>query len=234
MSTYMAAFESRDAGRLLGLSVSWARVGCALFRKWMPKVGGVVLALAMIGTVTALAAGSVQAPELPIAASPLPTPGFYYTVRPGDTLYSIARRFGTTVQAIVQANGLVNPNQIFSGQVFWIPSSGGGWTGSTAYTVRRGDTLYSIARRYGTTYQALAAANGLRSPYTIYVGQRLVISRSGTPWPGPSTSKVHIVRAGETLWSIALRYGTSTWAIAVANGLWNTNLIYVGQRLLIP
>lgn len=215
-------------------------------RQWIPHVSSVILTLVLASAVTVLAAGSERPPDQLAAQSVLPTStpepsstptsplgGFYYTVRPGDTLFRIALRYGTTVQAIVQANGIINPNQIFYGQVFWIPSSGGGTTGTTTYyIVRRGDTLYSIARRFGTTYQALAAINGLRSPHRIYVGQRLVIPGYGTAVP-PS-QRVYVVRSGDTLWSIALRYGTSPWAIAAANGLWNLNLIYVGQRLVIP
>lgn len=221
-------------------AISWARR--ALSGRLIPGIGIVVLALALASAATALAAGSGQPPDRLVASSPLPTPtptpipssGFYYTVRPGDTLYSIARRFGTTVQAIVQANGILNPSQIFYGQVFWIPSGSGTPAGPTTYyIVQRGDTLCSIARRYGTTYQALATLNGLYYPYTIYVGQRLVISVSGTPPPTPSQT-VYTVRPGDTLWAIALRYGTTPWAIAAANGLRNPNLIYVGQVLIIP
>jgi len=251
MNTHRAKFKFRGAEALWGLWGRCVQISHALLRQWVPGVGIIAMALVLTGAATALAAGSERAPDQLMAQSPLPTPtftpvptavpttptpapssGFYYTVRPGDTLYSIARRFGTTVQAIVQANGILNPNQIFSGQVFWIPSSSGGLPGSSTYIVQRGDTLYSIARRFGTTYRALAALNGLRYPYTIYVGQRLTISGSGAPTP-PS-QRIHIVQRGDTLWSIALRYGTTPWAIAAANGLRNLNLIYVGQRLVIP
>lgn len=167
---------------------------------------------------------------------PLPSTGFYYRVRPGDNLFRLALRFGTTIQAIVRANGIVNPRLIFVGQVLWIPSSAGGPgpINPTIYVVQRGDTLYSIARRFGTTYQVLAAVNHLRNPRLIYVGQRLIIPGSGVPGPPPPSHRVHVVRRGETLWSIALRYGTTPWAIAVANGLRNPSLIYPGQRLIIP
>jgi putative chitinase len=101
--------------------------------------------------------------------------------------------------------------------------------------VQRGDTLYSIARRYGTTVQAIALANKIANPSLIYVGQQLTIpGGSTTPPPPPPSGQVHIVQRGETLYSIARRYGTTHWAIAMANNLANPNVIYVGQRLVIP
>ena len=168
-----------------------------------------------------------------------------HVVRRGDTLYSIARRYGTTVQAIMNTNGLSNRNFIWVGQRLTIPgtssgsssSQGGTYTGG-AYVVRRGDTLYSIARRYGTSVQAIVSANGLRNSNYIWVGQRLTIPGSSSSSQGggtiPSSSSVHVVRRGETLASIARRYGTSVAAMATLNGLRNPNLIFVGQRLNIP
>ena len=101
------------------------------------------------------------------------------------------------------------------------------------YVVRRGDPLYSVARRYGTTVSAIVQANGLRNPNWIYVGQRLVIpGTTAAPSNSPSGS-VHVVQRGENLYRIALHYGTTVQALASANNLASTSLIYVGQRLTI-
>ncbi len=183
--------------------------------------------------------------------------GRVHVVRYGDTLYSIARRYGTSVEAIMRTNGLSNRNFIWVGQRLTIPGSGssgssysggGSSGGGSVYVVRRGDTLYSIARRHGTSVQAIVNANGLRNASLIYAGQRLAIpgggggsgatggsgSSSSGGGAAPSGGGVHVVRRGETVSSIARRYGTSVAAIASANGLRNPSLIYVGQRLRIP
>ncbi len=180
---------------------------------------------------------------LPLAAH---AQGRVHVVQRGETLYSIARRYGTSVQAIASANGLRNANYIWVGQRLAIPGSGGGGGssgggGGGVYVVGRGDTLYSIARRYGTSVSAIMSANGLRNANYIWVGQRLVIPGGGAASGGssrgggaaPAGGTVHVVQRGQTLASIARYYGTSTAAIASANGLRNPNLIYVGQRLQI-
>lgn len=96
------------------------------------------------------------------------------------------------------------------------------------HRVRWGETLSSIAWRYGVTVQEIVEANNLRSANLIYAGQRLLIPRA------PVTCIDHIVQRGETLYSIAARYGVSVWEIARLNGIWNINLIFIGQRLCIP
>lgn len=124
-----------------------------------------------------------------------------YTVQPGDTLYAIAGRFGTTVDAIVGANGISNPNIIHVGQVLTIPGEGGS-PGSTpppppppdgggggTYTVSPGDTLSAIARQFGTSWQEIAALNNISNPNVIHVGQVLQIPGGGggtPPPPGPT------------------------------------------------
>jgi len=128
---------------------------------------------------------------MPVQVEPTATPpppvvtgGCYYVVRRGDTLFSIARRSGTTIGAIAQANGLSNPRYIRAGQRLIIPgvcpacAPPSAAPGATVYIVRRGDTLYSIARRYHTTVAAIAWANGIANPHRIWVGQRLVIPTS--------------------------------------------------------
>jgi LysM repeat protein len=99
------------------------------------------------------------------------------------------------------------------------------------YVVQWGDNLSRIAARYGTTVWAIAQANGIANVNYIRVGQVLLIPVAGTvPQPGPC---FYIVQRGDTLSAIAWRFGTTVWAITQANGIWNPNLIYVGQRLLI-
>ncbi len=110
-----------------------------------------------------------------------------------------------------------------------IPAGAAPEEDSIIHVVQRGETLYSIARRYGVNVWSLAHANGITNPNLIYVGQRIVVPS------GQSTGgTIHVVRPGETMLQIALRYGMDAWAIARANGITNLNYIYVGQRLVIP
>jgi LysM repeat protein len=120
-----------------------------------------------------------------------------YTVRPGDTLAAIARRFGTTIQALAETNRIVNPNLIFVDQVLLIPTGSNpapapvpapapspGQPGTT-YVVQRGDTLFGIALRFGVSVQTLGQANGLANLNLIYVGQVLTIPGTSAPPPAP-------------------------------------------------
>jgi len=161
-----------------------------------------------------------------------------HVVRRGDTLYSVARRYGTTVNAIMQANGLQNSNRIYVGQRLIVPTSATAQPAATSgtYVVQRGDTLSSIASRYGVSVQALARANNIYNPSLIRSGQRLVIPGAGaTAAPSYSSSgSVHVVQRGENLYRIALHYGTTVQALASANNLSSTSLIRVGQTLVIP
>ena len=146
---------------------------------------GKIFILTLLAVQLALATGIV-AHASPAWAGRSPSPDFYYTVQRGDTLYSIARRYGVTVTAIAQANGILNPAYIRVGQVLLIPTGPpappppptGGY-----YIVQRGDNLYRIALRFGTTYWAIAVANNLPNPNHIYAGQTLLIPGYVVPPP---------------------------------------------------
>ena len=105
---------------------------------------------------------------------------------------------------------------------------------SSVHVVRPGENLFRIALRYGVTVDALAAINGLSNVSRIYVGQRLAIPTGDAASSTTAPAGVHVVRRGENLFRIALRYGVTYQAIAAANGIANPNHIYVGQRLAIP
>jgi len=103
------------------------------------------------------------------------------------------------------------------------------------YTVHWGDSLSIIAARYGDNVWALASRNGIANPNYVRAGQVLYVC-GGHPGPGPGPMPgplTHCVHWGETLWSIANMYGTSPWALASLNGIYNMNRIYAGQVLRI-
>lgn len=106
----------------------------------------------------------------------------FHTVQQGDTLYSIARQYDTTAQAISDVNGLTNPDQIFVGQKLKIPTSSEGSSGRPGgcrirHTVKEGEWVWQIARNYGVDPTRILAANGLtvQSANTIYPGTVLCI-----------------------------------------------------------
>lgn len=110
--------------------------------------------------------------------------------------------------------------------------------GTATITVQRGDTLTRIALEYNTTVARLVELNNIANPNLIYAGQTLIVPSGETPsdTDGNSTSgqTIYIVKAGDTLNQIAESFGTTARAIAVENNIRNINLIYVGQRLIIP
>jgi LysM repeat protein len=182
--------------------------------------------------------------------TPAPTPGPYsYTVKTGDTLYSIAIAHDVSANEIVAANTLQNPNNVFVGQTLIIPGyqpeapAGEISAEPYQYVIQSGDTLFSIATRFGVSANAILEANTLRNADSLIAGQTLIIpgyqpaASAGTSagsTQGSTAPGVHVVRSGETLSVIAQRYGVTAAEIIAANNLTNPNLVQAGQQLRIP
>lgn len=156
-----------------------------------------------------------------------------YVVQPGDTLSEIARRFGSSVDAIVRANGIADPDFIFAGQILCVPPHGGHEQvlPTEPYIVQPGDTLSSIAEEFGLSVEDLLRYNRIRNPDLIFVGQIVCAPLTA---PGLGTIAVWIVRPGDTLSEIGERFGVSAEQIAHHNGIRNPDRIFAGQRLRIP
>ena len=169
-----------------------------------------------------------------------------YTVRPGQTLAIIAQRHGTSVEALQQLNRIRNANFIRAGQRLWLPQPNGtidiaqalvttappsqaaqpkSGRSEYAHTVRRGQTLGTIAKRYRTSVTTLKELNGIKRVNYIRPGQQLRL---------PDGYATHKVQRGQTLGTIAQRYGTTASVLKRVNGIRNPRLLRIGQTLRVP
>ena len=160
-----------------------------------------------------------------------------YRVRHGDTLGRIAKRFGTTVNALVAMNNIDQAHLIKPGQVLRVPA-GRLAAASTVhervqlqkpqrYRIQPGDSLSRIAARFDTTVATLAMVNGLSRPYVIKVGQVLDVSQR-------LPLRRYQVKWGDTLGRVARRFRTTVATLAALNGLRKPYMIKAGQILVIP
>ncbi len=175
------------------------------------------------------------------APAPMGQCGTSVTVVSGDTLRKIADRCGTTVSALRLANPEVgNGNLIFPGQALLLPGAIiFGNNGFDTYLVARGDTLKSLAIRFGTSVGTLLSLNGsITNANVIFEGQRLVVP-SGRAIPGnppPNNGgQTYFAQRGDTLRKIAAKFGTTVDALLRLNPqITNPNLIFVGQAIAVP
>lgn len=168
--------------------------------------------------------------------------GDYYVIRRGDTLWDLARAFGTTTKALRSLNNLSRASKIYPGQKLKIPgvaksgysTVGGGKsldkTETFTYKVRRGDTLWDLARKHGTTVSNLRNVNGISRSSKLKVGQLIKI-------PGLKQSRgmseYYVVKRGDTLSSIARTFGVSMRNLVAWNNIANPHRISVGKKLRI-
>lgn len=156
----------------------------------------------------------------------------YYVVKSGDSLWSIASKNNTTVNELKSLNNLSN-NALQIGQLLKLPTINSGNNNSTPsqniYTVQKGDSLWAIANKYGTTVDSIKSANNLTSN-NLSIGQTLIIPTESNQITNQIT---YNVKKGDSLWAIANRYDTTVEKIKSTNNL-SSNTLSIGQVLIIP
>jgi LysM repeat protein len=165
-----------------------------------------------------------------------------HVVRRGETVSGIAKRYGVGTELVMSSNRVARARSLQVGTTLYIPVSGTripdsmlrepepSATRPLTHIVRRGETLSGIASRFGVTQSSLRSANSLPASGAIRAGQKLTVS-AGAP---ARSSRIHVVRVGETVGEIAERYGVGQSVLIRENGLGRSATIRVGQRLRIP
>jgi membrane-bound lytic murein transglycosylase D len=194
---------------------------------------------------------------LPNLKSPKETSWVKHRIGRGETVSSIASKYGVSQYAIFEANNLSRRSKIYAGKTLIVPVPLDGsrtsrkktrhreTAGDNTYIVQRGDNLWDISRSFGTTPNALRRLNYLGNSSRIYVGQVLKLPGSSTgeksgkkridhDREAAGNTQIYFVRKGDTVWDIARTYGTTTATIRRLNGLSRSGRIYVGQKLLVP
>lgn len=150
----------------------------------------------------------------------------YYTVKKGDNLWDIAKKYDTTVSTLKSINNLKSDNLTINQQLFIPKTNNSGTKNDNIYTVKKGDTLYDIAEKYNVSINDIKEKNNLKSNM-LKIGQVLEI-------PNSSTGEVnYIVQNGDNLNTIANKYGVTVSDIKKLNNL-KTNTLQIGQVLKIP
>ncbi|MFP4476825.1 MAG: LysM peptidoglycan-binding domain-containing protein [Desulfatibacillaceae bacterium] len=166
----------------------------------------------------------------------------HHRIRRGETLSTIARRYGVSSVGIARANNISLRSIIVAGRTLKIPMRGGGTTytasstavrtESTTHRVRRGDSLWNLARRYGTTVAAIQRTNGL-SGSRLNVGQSLTIPANASGATPDKNSSVYVVRRGDSPYTIARRHDMGLNRFLTINQLTRGSRIYPGQKVYV-
>ena len=238
------AADLRVLARCAGTSADTLRTLNPALRRMQTPPDGVIDVHVPVGTgqATLLALADVPADERVLFT--------LHRVRRGDTLGALARHYGVSVSSIQQANNLGRSTMIREGKTLRVPSSSAAAATiavdhaaiasgePTLHPVRRGDTLWGVATRYGTTPSSIAALNGRSVNEVLSIGDRLTVvpgsTSSKTDTAVPGNTARYVVRRGDTLSSIALRHGTTPDVIASANGIRVRSTIHPGDRLTVP
>jgi len=175
-----------------------------------------------------------------------------YVVKKGDSLWSIAQKYGVSAKVITEANNLKDEDLLTIGQKLEIPAIGGGVLEKgeepepviITYTVVKGDNLWSIAQKYEVKMTSIISANNLKEISRLSVGQKLKIPVTNldlakaagynTPESTKEEDIIYYVKKGDSLWNISRQYKVKLEAILAVNNLSDASKISVGQRLIIP
>lgn len=155
----------------------------------------------------------------------------YYVVKKGDSLWNIANKYGITVNKLKELNNL-SSNMITVGQKLLIKDTSSSEDVGVYYTVKAGDTLYGIANKYGLSVDELKKINNLKTN-NLTINQKLLVSGTSSNTDDSSDFDTYIVKSGDSLWSIASKNNTTVDKLKDINKL-NSNLLSIGQKLLIP
>jgi len=177
----------------------------------------------------------------------------YYTVKPGDTLWTIAQNYNVSMEGILAVNYLSNKDVLSVGQKLEIPAMGGsnkenGKIKTVEYTVTKGDSLWNIAQKFDIKMHEIISINQLDNITQLSVGQKLDIPTSeGAVASGQETKPtvsgtqeekpkdiIHTVQKGETLWGISRKYQVNIQSITSSNRISESSRLIVGQKLTIP
>ncbi len=188
-----------------------------MFIKSTSKRSRFGLCLCAIGLAFLLAIGMAQ----PLSADQ------YHTVKSGETLSLIARRYSTTVSELARINNISNPNLIYPGQRLTVLSS----PKESVYYVRSGDTLSHIAEKLNVSVSYLAQRNNISDPHRISIGKKLYYPLVSSPSP---SSFLYQVRNGDTLQKIATRFETSSSAILELNDFNSQDHLQPKQLIRVP
>jgi LysM repeat protein len=157
-----------------------------------------------------------------------------HVVQRGENLYRIAMQYGTTVEAIAEANGITDPRYIAVGQRLLIPNVQLNAPGAVmTHMVVPGDSLETLAYTYHTTADRLAAANSITNPALIFAGEDLTINQGSDSIEATPSALVQVA-PGDNLFRMALRYRVPVNSLVSSNQLNPIVPVYPGQRLWLP
>ncbi|MBA7562184.1 LysM peptidoglycan-binding domain-containing protein [Candidatus Atribacteria bacterium 1244-E10-H5-B2] len=173
-----------------------------------------------------------------------------YTVKAGDNLWDISRKYGVSVEVIIDINNFKDKDFLSLGQKLEIPAIGGGVSDSNqkqeptiiTYTVVKGDTLWSISQRYDVKMISIISASNLKEISRLSIGQKLklpitnvdIAKAEGYNQETAAEEIIYYVKKGENLWSISREYNVKLEAIIAANSITDASRISAGQQLRIP